>query len=180
MQRVKALQKELSSLQSKAAAKVHAKQQILNRDSDMQNGQRDKGAGYWDKEHHDDAWVPVTDMFSKLEKRKKDWDEEEKQNQLDKRSDEFVDEDEFEAPVVKAGKGLCHICGACYILCIAQCRRSACLACAKQGDARANRRRPGWCASAIQGFRTVRGNCRARIVDDKRGLRVDERGGCNS
>ena len=118
MQRVKALQKELSSLQSKAAAKVHAKQQILNRDSDMQNGQRDKGAGYWDKEHHDDAWVPVTDMFSKLEKRKKKWDEEEKQNQLDKRSDEFVDEDEFEAPVVKAGKGLCHICGACYILCM--------------------------------------------------------------
>lgn len=125
MQRVKALQKELSSLQSKAAAKAHAKQQILNRHSDMQNGQRDKGAGYWDKEHHDDAWVPVTDMFSKLEKRKTEWADEEKQNQLDKRSDEFVDEDEFEAPVVKAGKGLCHICGACYILCTSRCRRSA-------------------------------------------------------
>ena len=138
----------------------------------MQNGQRDKGAGYWDKEHHDDAWVPVTDMFSKLEKRKTEWADEEKQNQLDKRSDEFVDEDEFEAPVVKAGKGLVTFAELVTF-------------CVRQGagglrDACANRRGTGWCASAVRGAGIVRGNCRARIVHGKRGLRVNGRSGCNS
>jgi hypothetical protein len=104
VQRVKALQKELSALKSKETAKVGAKQQSLNRQSDMQNGQRDKGAGYWDKEHHDDDWVPVADMYGKLEKRSVAWANEEKENERDKRSDTFVGEDTFEEPVVKAGE----------------------------------------------------------------------------
>lgn len=82
----------------------------------MQNGQRDKGVGYWDKEHHDDDWVPVEDMFSKLEKRKEDWANEEKKNELDKRSDSFIGEEEFEAPVVKAGEEKWHVgCRSCAV-----------------------------------------------------------------
>ena len=143
MQRVKVLQKELSSLKVKNGG-TRAAQQILNTgDSDMHNGQRDKvqagmplqrkarvlslnavysaafdsssmfasntdtstwqGVGYWDKEHHDDDWVPVADMYGKLEKRKAAWTEEVAVNKDDKHFDDFVDEDAVEAQVVKAG-----------------------------------------------------------------------------
>jgi len=102
-QRVKALQKELSLLKVSKSVIKALRPQILNGNSDMQNGKREKGAGYWDKEHHDDSWVPVSEMFSKLEKRTAAWSAEEAEKQRDMRFDNFVDDATVEAPVVKAG-----------------------------------------------------------------------------
>jgi hypothetical protein len=102
-QKVTALQKQLSTLQTKKSLKT-AKHQILNTgNSDMQNGDREKGVGYWDKEHHDDNWVPVKDMVSKLAERKAAWESEEQANEGEKRMDAFVVEDKAEAPVIQSG-----------------------------------------------------------------------------
>ena len=64
-----------------------------------------QGMGYWDKEHHDDNWVPVADLYSKLDKRTAAWDAEVKASEGDKKFDSFVDEDAVEAPVVLKGEG---------------------------------------------------------------------------
>jgi hypothetical protein len=103
--RVKALQKELLSIKAKKNA-PHAAQQSLNGDSDMQNGQREKGAGYWDKDHHDDNWVPVADEYSKLDKRKALWDSEVQASEGDKKFDAFVDDEKVEAPVVASANSI--------------------------------------------------------------------------
>ena len=72
---IKILKKELSAL------KVGGKQQMLNGASDMQNGQRAVGAGYWDKEHHDDTWKAVDDIYDKLIKRSQEWEKAQKARQ---------------------------------------------------------------------------------------------------
>ena len=50
VQRVKALQKELSGLKMHTKGAKQIVQESLNGNSDMQNGKREKGSGYWDKE----------------------------------------------------------------------------------------------------------------------------------
>ena len=63
-----------------------------------------QGAGYWDKDHHDDNWVPVADEYSKLDKRKALWDSEVQASEGDKKFDAFVDDEKVEAPVVASGE----------------------------------------------------------------------------
>eukprot|EP00960_Hanusia_phi_P067816 766710-Hanusia_phi.AAC.8 len=84
---IKTLKKELSAL------RVSGKKQMLNGASDMQNGQRTVGAGYWDKEHHDDSWKPVDEIYNKLVKRSQSWEKAEQDRESSHQDDldSFVD-----------------------------------------------------------------------------------------